>query len=185
MNRCRQCNVSIDRFHRATLFCRECARQRSRISPYADGRKRQPILSSRRVNGVRLCGFCLTARASKNSRGCDACMLAYQQASRRSGKTEAHTSVARAIMRGEIQRPALFTCTDCSTPAEQYDHRDYAEPMKVEPVCRRCNILRGPALWVDRAEQAKWVAAFAHLSSILLAPTPHPDAIPAAERAAA
>lgn len=27
-----------------------------------------------------------------------------------------------------------------------YDHRDYTKPLSVEPVCRSCNKLRGPAI---------------------------------------
>jgi hypothetical protein len=27
-----------------------------------------------------------------------------------------------------------------------YDHRDYNQPLQVEPVCSPCNISRGPAL---------------------------------------
>lgn len=35
---------------------------------------------------------------------------------------------------------------DCKGPAKQYDHHDYSEPLKVEPVCISCNHRRGPAL---------------------------------------
>ena len=31
-------------------------------------------------------------------------------------------------------------------PAENYDHRDYALPLAVEPVCVGCNLRRGPGL---------------------------------------
>lgn len=37
-------------------------------------------------------------------------------------------------------------CTDCGKPATCYDHRDYLKPDEVEPVCRACNKIRGPAL---------------------------------------
>ena len=36
-------------------------------------------------------------------------------------------------------------CVDCGAPAEMYDHRSLSKPEDVEPVCRRHNILRGPA----------------------------------------
>ena len=65
---------------------------------------------------------------------------------RRAIANPAHAAVARAIKRGLLKRPREFPCTDCGKPAEQYDHREYAKPLEVEPVCRRCNLKRGPAL---------------------------------------
>lgn len=59
------------------------------------------------------------------------------------------TMVAYAVKRGAL--PSLATgeykCSDCDKPAEQYDHRDYARPLDVEPVCRSCNLKRGSAAW--------------------------------------
>lgn len=40
-----------------------------------------------------------------------------------------------------------YACTDCGGVASQYDHRDYARPLDVEPVCASCNIRRGTAKW--------------------------------------
>lgn len=37
-------------------------------------------------------------------------------------------------------------CVDCSGAAVEYDHRDYRQPLAVEPVCRSCNLKRGPAI---------------------------------------
>lgn len=37
-------------------------------------------------------------------------------------------------------------CTDCERPAMVYDHRDYTNPLKVDPVCITCNIRRGKGL---------------------------------------
>ena len=45
---------------------------------------------------------------------------------------------ARAIAAGELRRPAEFPCADCAGQAIEYDHRDYFQPLAVEPVCRRC-----------------------------------------------
>lgn len=39
-----------------------------------------------------------------------------------------------------------IACVDCGAPACDYDHRDYNKPLEVEPVCRRCNKLRGSAI---------------------------------------
>lgn len=57
---------------------------------------------------------------------------------------QAHYEVARAIRKGELARPATKPCVDCGEQAEHYDHRDYRQPLSVEPVCRKCNYKRGP-----------------------------------------
>ena len=36
-------------------------------------------------------------------------------------------------------------CVDCGAPACCYDHRDYKNPLMVDPVCLRCNASRGVA----------------------------------------
>lgn len=67
-------------------------------------------------------------------------------AARKAASQPAHYAVARAIWRGELPRPATLMCVDCGKSAECYDHREYAKPLQVEAVCKRCNILRGPAI---------------------------------------
>lgn len=59
---------------------------------------------------------------------------------------QAHYEVARAIRLGNLPHPSKFVCVDCNVPAIEYDHRDYAQPLAVDPVCRRCNLRRGPAI---------------------------------------
>lgn len=57
-----------------------------------------------------------------------------------SGK--AYRAVAKAVRAGEL--PALgIRCVDCGEPATDWEHRDYDAALKVDPVCRRCNIARG------------------------------------------
>jgi hypothetical protein len=69
---------------------------------------------------------------------------------RRAIRYTAHFTVARAIRKGELASPRGMACADCGGGAIEYDHRDYTQPLMVEPVCRRCNLRRGPAL--------KWTA---------------------------
>lgn len=38
-----------------------------------------------------------------------------------------------------------YECVDCGGVATEYEHRDYAKPLEVEPVCRGCNLRRGGA----------------------------------------
>lgn len=63
-----------------------------------------------------------------------------------SGATLAHGAVAQARRHGELADPRTMSCTDCEGTATEYDHRDYNEPLKVEPVCRGCNARRGKAI---------------------------------------
>jgi hypothetical protein len=62
--------------------------------------------------------------------------------------TDPHSAVAAAIRRGELidLASADIPCVDCGGKATVYDHRDYAYPLDVEPVCRSCNSKRGSAL---------------------------------------
>lgn len=55
-------------------------------------------------------------------------------------------AVGAAVKRGFLPRAAECVCEDCNAPAQHYDHRDYTEPLEVDPVCARCNTRRGPAL---------------------------------------
>lgn len=57
----------------------------------------------------------------------------------------AHAYVTTAIYHGAIPKlDGSVMCKDCGLPAEEYDHRDYMSPLKVDPVCMSCNQLRGP-----------------------------------------
>jgi len=58
----------------------------------------------------------------------------------------AQKMVRRAIVKGLFDWAYHCKCVDCGEKAYCYDHRDYAKPLEVEPVCRRCNVRRGPAL---------------------------------------
>lgn len=52
----------------------------------------------------------------------------------------------QAIREGKLPHPRRAgPCVDCGEAARQYDHRDYRQPLAVEPVCRSCNRKRGPA----------------------------------------
>ena len=67
-------------------------------------------------------------------------------------RQRASSAVAKAIRSGALQRPTAFACDDCGRPACQYDHRDYTRPIDVVPVCRSCNVMRGPAdVWAAGA----------------------------------
>lgn len=46
----------------------------------------------------------------------------------------------------------LYACSDCGGVASEYDHRDYALPLDVQPVCRKCNNRRGVAKYPSAAD---------------------------------
>jgi hypothetical protein len=55
--------------------------------------------------------------------------------------------VSKAVRAGKLPRlDGLIPCRDCGRPARCYDHRAYARPLDVVPVCISCNKLRGPAV---------------------------------------
>lgn len=75
-------------------------------------------------------------------------MTPLQRVSYRKAAFRAQQAVCRAVKRGQIinLKTEWIACTDCKTErANKYDHRDYALPFKVEPVCSSCNLTRGPA----------------------------------------
>jgi hypothetical protein len=57
---------------------------------------------------------------------------------------KAMKTVHQAIKRGLLPELDGLKCMDCNEPATCYDHRNYFEPMKVDPVCKGCNNRRGP-----------------------------------------
>lgn len=65
----------------------------------------------------------------------------------RAASARAIAAVQRAKVRGELPYlPDGTPCVDCGAEAMVYDHREYAKPLDVEPVCISCNKLRGPAI---------------------------------------
>lgn len=55
--------------------------------------------------------------------------------------------VKQAVRMGYLPKlDGSIRCTDCPAPADRYDHRDYWNPLDVQPVCRIHNMRRGPAL---------------------------------------
>jgi hypothetical protein len=62
-------------------------------------------------------------------------------------QAKAHRFVTLAVLEGylpDLRRTAI-RCADCANQATDWDHRDYCKPLDVDPVCRSCNMHRGPA----------------------------------------
>jgi hypothetical protein len=65
---------------------------------------------------------------------------------KKTGGDYACGQVTKAVKNGLIPPAKDLLCVDCGKQATEYDHRDYNEPLKVEPVCHSCNMRRGPAI---------------------------------------
>jgi hypothetical protein len=79
-----------------------------------------------------------------------------------SGQIFASKEIARAKRNGELVSARAFHCSDCASPASEYDHRDYNFPLAVEPVCRGCNRRRGfaiPKAWSFQ-EFREWFVSY-------------------------
>lgn len=53
--------------------------------------------------------------------------------------------VQNAKYRQFMRKATDEKCVDCGKKAVHWEHRNYARPLLVEPVCRSCNIKRGRA----------------------------------------
>lgn len=60
-------------------------------------------------------------------------------------QASAYQMVNKAVKEGKLPPISSRQCVDCGKPAVNYDHRDYCRPLDVEPVCVRCNSVRGRA----------------------------------------
>jgi hypothetical protein len=87
----------------------------------------------------RACGNLHEDRRS-NSRFCHKCSIRHYN-----DMYAANSAIKPHIKKGLIKCASDCLCIDCGKPAKDNDHRDYLQPLVVEPVCRSCNVKRGPA----------------------------------------
>ena len=87
-----------------------------------------------------LCGWC-QKRNDRDATLCYDCWLKAKEL-----RAPAYIEIAAAVKGGELPNPKTLRCVDCGKRAAHYDHRLYAAPRNVEPVCRSCNRKRGSAL---------------------------------------
>lgn len=97
-----------------------------------------------------VCGTIEMARGAGNFSRCQACKDAgrFTRSHYRVnwlGEGNAQSAVQQAMRDGLLPRPRTLRCADCGCPAVEYEHRDYNKPLDVEPICRSCNLRRGPA----------------------------------------
>jgi hypothetical protein len=109
--------------------------------------------------------ICLSDLIEKEGirQSCRLCRIQYYKKYREDGRYDVvrkerwdklkHSPMAKAkakinsrIQYSGMKRAAEFLCVDCGDKASVYDHRDYNKPYEVDPVCRKCNLKRGPGL---------------------------------------
>lgn len=149
---CMDCGKQAQRCGGQAKRCLPCSSlPRPRLAQ--PGRQRGGHLRTLRVGDLTACIDCLALLPAKSGRRgplrCEDCGRSRYRAMS-TIQNRAAGIVARAIRAGALASPRSRVCTDCGRPAEAYDHRDYTQPLKVDPVCRSCNVMRGPAdVWPD------------------------------------
>lgn len=76
-------------------------------------------------------------------------MKLYYHSSVIKGQKSALNKVYNAVKSGKLinLKKIFVKCTYCEKRSTQYDHRDYSKPLKVSPVCARCNKMLGKAIY--------------------------------------
>lgn len=147
---CKTCSKPITG-HGGALYCIACGRERTGVRVDTLGRKRAGVFTRLKIDGKYCCIDCkepiaVPLYSKLPSLRCQPCWWTHLHFKDiLSGRQEAAKQVAKARRTGALKPPAEFDCVDCGREAECYDHRDYAKPLDVEPVCRSCNVIRGPA----------------------------------------
>lgn len=148
---CLDCGQPAERFGSMWLRCLPCSEIAARQRIASPSRVRRGHFKPRIEGGVRVCLDCSAPVARPyGKRGaiplrCAPCGTSRHVLMSRA-RAAAGQAVKTAIKRGELQPAFERACADCAKPAALYDHRDYTRPLEVEPVCRSCNVMRGPAL---------------------------------------
>lgn len=150
---CKICGRLMQRDLRAS-YCFDCYARRVKQRLAAPGRVLNGSRKPHKVGDRWACVDCggevrqdffngKKRRPAMRCSSCDEARMLFLEVL--SGRNAAALTVANARRAGLVPPPHDFACADCGRPAECYDHRDYGEPLKIDPVCRSCNIMRGSA----------------------------------------
>jgi len=100
---------------------------------------------------MKLCAICKKRPTrTKMAKFCEECFCG-------SRPSKVSSVVERAVREGRLKPVRDCICVDCGAPARHYDHRDYNKPDVVEPVCKRCNANRPPAIRYGRDKNGDWL----------------------------
>lgn len=108
------------------------------------------------MKAANFCMHCGANTSGRQSVMCGPCVYPHWRV-----RNEASRRLFKAVHSGIVPPAKGQKCADCGKDADRYDHRNYSQPLKVEPVCASCNTRRGPAVWGDgyRELLARWVPA--------------------------
>ena len=96
----------------------------------------------------RFCKLCQVNIEMRDSRAVF-CFKCTDEKGKRTGGTRAIYLVKKAIKNGILLPLENLLCVDCGKQAKCYDHRDYNKPLEVVPVCKKCNRIRGPGIYLQ------------------------------------
>ena len=77
------------------------------------------------------------------------CFKCTDKKGKRTGGRKASQLVKKAIRDKILLNLKNLICVDCGEPTKCYDHRDYNKPLEVVPVCKKCNRIRGPGIYLQ------------------------------------
>ena len=97
---------------------------------------------------AKFCAICNVNIEMRDSRAIF-CFKCTDEKGKRTGGRKAHYLVKKAIKEGVLSSLKNLICVDCFAPAKVYEHRDYNKPLEVVPVCKRCNKIRGVAIYLE------------------------------------
>lgn len=101
----------------------------------------------------RACMHCGHSVGHRRSVMCGPCVYPHGRL-----RVDAAQVLFKAVHSGQVPPAKGQQCVDCGRDADRYDHRDYSQPLNVQPVCASCNTKRGPAVWgAYRDKAAKWL----------------------------
>lgn len=109
--------------------------------------KRRAELLGARKRRLMAVGYCVVCKAPMDAGYMQSAKLICQECcwgERPRLVARAQLATRTAIAQGKLPAPVHLHCADCGNPAHVYDHLDYTQPLLVEPVCRSCNVRRGP-----------------------------------------
>lgn len=90
---------------------------------------------------IRICPVCMHGFVGNDLQVyCDGCAHGAKAFS-----VQSRYLTRKAIKAGLVKPLTGLQCVDCGKAAEVHEHRDYGDPLKVEPVCTACNLIRGVA----------------------------------------
>jgi hypothetical protein len=144
---CPRCSGKIINRHYSAKFCGNCPPPKRRVA--ASEPKHQccrDCLATFQSTDVAAPGYLKGMGGWLRPQRCDKCR-SLRFNIKQAILTRAHATVSCAVRKGLLPRVHTLKCVDCGEQAQDYEHRDYNHLLFVQPVCRACNLRRGPGVF--------------------------------------